>query len=163
MLVTLAPSMTYWLSSPDPPPIDGFARPALEELLTPGARYRASLTVRPTGTLFKSSLESVAPVVVDVALITSLPAVTLTASVTSPTSSFKDTSTGLPIDKTTSFCSAGANPFDSARTVYVPGVRNGTLNRPSASAVTDRAPCPPVIVTVAPGMASPCASTTWPV
>ena len=117
MFVTLAPSMTYWLSSPVPPPIDGFAWPAVPELLTPGAMYSVSLTVRPIGTCCSWSLVSVAPVVVDVVLMTSPPVVTLTCSLTVSRSSFTDTSIGVPMETATFFCSAGAKPFFSARTV----------------------------------------------
>src|SRR6478736_5762833 len=65
-LVTLTPSITYWFSRPLPPEIDGFAVPALPLVLTPGAMYSVSLTRRPTGTRLNMSLDSTAPVVVDV-------------------------------------------------------------------------------------------------
>src|SRR5919106_7075433 len=44
----------------------------------------------------------------------------------------------------------------------MPGVTNGAGNRPSASDTNVRDPCGPVIVTVAPGTARFCASTTCP-
>src|SRR5215831_20906388 len=80
VLVTLTPSITYRLSRPLPPETDGFMCPAVLLLLTPGARYSASASRRPTGTFSRSSLDSTAPAVVDVVSMTGAAPVTLTSS-----------------------------------------------------------------------------------
>src|SRR5215813_10594153 len=105
VLVTFVPSTTYWFSRPEPPEIDGFIRPRVPELLTPGARYITSATRRPTGRSASSSVDSTAPiVVVDVSTALTAP-VTCTTSVTPPTSILRDRSAVLPRLTATSFCS----------------------------------------------------------
>ena len=72
VFVTFTPSITYWLSRPLPPAIDGLACPAVLELLTPGARYNVDPRSRPTGTRSSKSLVMFAPVVVVLTLTTSV-------------------------------------------------------------------------------------------
>ena len=50
-----------------------------------------------------------------------------------PICSFKGRSTVWPRLESNARCSTVLNPCSSALTVYLPGVRNGTSNRPSAS------------------------------
>ena len=72
---------------------------------------------------------------------------------------------GRPADRVAPGCpvrSTGAKPCSSTCTEYEPGVRNGTVNRPSASLTAVLAPCAPVTVTATPGSGRPCASTVRP-
>ena len=83
-------------------------------------------------------------------------------SCSDPTRSVSGRSIRCPSRTWMSGRSIGAKPCSSACTVYDPGVRNGTVNRPSASLTAIFAPCAPVTVTATPGSGRPCASTVRP-
>ena len=98
------------MSRPLPPEIDGFDWPALPDVLTPGAMYNVSLMRRPIGTRAKVSESMFAPIVVDVVSMTVGVLVTLTVSVTPPTSIFSGMSTVWPRLTMMLVLSAALNP-----------------------------------------------------
>src|SRR5512133_2085961 len=83
-LLTLTPSMTYWLSRPLAPETEGLALPTDPPEVTPGAMYNVSLNRRPMGTRSSNWLSSAAPIVVLLVSTTGDAPWTSTVSVTPP-------------------------------------------------------------------------------
>src|SRR3984893_2025600 len=83
--------------------------------------------------------------------------VTVIVCVCSPGCNVRSTRTSPPVSSSTLSRSTALNPLNSARTLYVPGVRLGALNEPESSVVNARATplCTSVTVTVAPEIAPP--------
>src|SRR3990172_1511909 len=87
-------------------------------------------------------------------------ALTSTTCVTSPGSITRMTGVRTLMRTSTSLASAVLNPATSARMVHRPGITPPKSATPRSSVVTVREPMPEVIVTLAPGITAPVASST---